>query len=70
MIVGWGKHTNLFASRTRLTRSSQVSQNLSDNQVHLVSRASQTSETSQEIKKINNGFPQVKGKAGGGITNG
>lgn len=70
MIVGWGKQTNLSASRTRFIRSSRVSQNVSDNQGNLVSRASQTIETSQEIKKINNGLSPVKGKAGGGVTDG
>lgn len=47
MIVGWGKQTNLSASRTWFIRSSRVSQNVSDNQVNLVSRASQTSETNE-----------------------
>lgn len=67
MIVGWGKQTKLSASRTRFIRSSRVSQNVSDNQVNPVSRAS---ETSQEIQKINSAFPQVKGEAGGGVTDG
>ncbi|MGO4527749.1 hypothetical protein AB4Z30_01600 [Paenibacillus sp. 2TAF8] len=48
MIVGWGKQTNLSASRTRFIRSSQVRPNVSDNQANLVKRASQTSETSQK----------------------
>ncbi|MCM3133182.1 hypothetical protein M3629_10300 [Paenibacillus polysaccharolyticus] len=52
MIVGWGKQTNLSASRTRFIRSSRVSQNVSDNQVNLVSRASETSETSETSSKI------------------
>ncbi|MCK6076474.1 hypothetical protein [Paenibacillus silvae] len=67
MILGWGKQTNLSASRTRLTRSSRVSQNVSDNQANLVK---QVSETSQEVKEINKDHPQVKGKAGGEITDG
>ncbi|PZT54428.1 hypothetical protein [Paenibacillus silvae] len=66
MILGWGKQTNLSASRTRLTRSSRVSQNVSDNQANLVK---QISETSQKVKEMNN-YPQVKGKAGGEITDG
>ncbi|KAA8786398.1 hypothetical protein ABIE27_001711 [Paenibacillus sp. 4624] len=70
MIVGWGKQTNLTASRTRFIRSSRVSPNVSDNQANLVSRASHTSETSQKTKKINNGCPQIKGRSGGGITDG
>lgn len=67
MILGWGKQTNLSASRTRTTRSSRVSQNVSDNQANLVK---QVSETSQKVKEINKDYPQVKGKAGGEITDG
>ncbi|WP_434750645.1 hypothetical protein [Paenibacillus amylolyticus] len=67
MILGWGKPTNLSASRTRFIRSSQVSQKGSDTQANLVK---QVSETSQQVEKINKAFPQVGGKAGGGITDG
>ncbi|MDT0123449.1 hypothetical protein Q9R46_12400 [Paenibacillus sp. RRE4] len=67
MIVGWGKQTNLTASRTRAIRSSRVSQNVSDNQATLVK---QVSEASQTVKKMNKGYLRVKGKAGGGITDG
>ncbi|MBU5352304.1 hypothetical protein ACN9MH_17860 [Paenibacillus silvae] len=67
MILGWDKQTNLSASRTRLTRSSPVSQNVSDNQANLVK---QVSETSQKVKEMNKDYPQVKGKAGGEITDG
>ncbi|GGH41850.1 hypothetical protein GCM10008014_01630 [Paenibacillus silvae] len=68
MILGWGKQTNLSASRTRTTRSSRVSQNVSDNQANLLVK--QVSETSQKVKEINKDHPQVKGKAGGEITDG
>lgn len=67
MIVGWGKQTNLSASRTRSIRSSRLSQNVSDHQANLVK---QVSETSQKVKQINKGYTQVKGRAGGRITDG
>ncbi|MBB6024944.1 hypothetical protein HNR77_006090 [Paenibacillus sp. JGP012] len=67
MILGWDKQTNLSASRTRLTRSSRVSQNVSGNQANLVK---QVIETGQKVKEMNTDYPQVKGKAGGEITDG
>ena len=73
MIVGWGKQTNLTASRTRFIRSSQVMPNMSDNQADLVKRVSQTSETSQKFQKNQKNqqrLSPVKGKAGGGIIDG
>ncbi|WP_342551610.1 hypothetical protein [Paenibacillus sp. FSL R7-0652] len=67
MIVGWGKQTNLSASRTQSVRSGGVHHRRTVNQDDQMSGASQTS---QKIKKINHGRPQVKGKAGGGSTDG
>jgi hypothetical protein len=40
---------------------------VSDNQANLVK---QVSETSQKVKEMNKDYPQVKGKAGGEITDG